>query len=319
MGIRKIVLFLTSVFLAGLLHGCGSVEIGNIESDALGVSKDFVVYLPDGYSESEKHYPVIYVLHGWGVTERMWTSPALDIQGIADDLKLQAIIVMPDGDRNVYVNALTWIDYEECLNTELPNFNLINNETHEGLCVRTANYEDYFLGEIIPHIDNTYRTIPKREARALSGESAGGLASMHLALRHQEQFSSVASHSGVLALLYNSQEQRRKTSVESDPGMEGFGPMFGPDIARWREYEPWSLLDSLENGVLSIYLDCGTGDEFGFFPMSQQFQLKLVEKELAHTYQWMEGGLHDDLQFKKGMQEGLKFHAEHFRREGVYP
>jgi len=311
----KILLGITLLFIAGMLHAQGTVVTGSIDSAALGVTKNYVVYLPNGYADSEKHYPVIYVLHGWGVTERIWTSSALDIQGIADTLNLQAIIVMPDSDCNVYINALGGPDYEECLNAEPPYPN--NNEDRSEYCVRTPNYEDYFLKEVISHIDSTYRTIPVREARALSGESGGGLSAMQLALRHPELVSSVASHSGILELLYDFEKQERMTSVDEHPGMSGFGPMLGGDITRWSQFEPWTLLDGLNNGVLSIYLDCGTEDPFYIY--ARRFQEKLAEKNIAHSYEWMEGGEHNDPQFKVGMKQGLQFHLEHFQRQGVYP
>lgn len=313
--ILKTLLAITLLCVSVTLQAEGTVTTASIDSSALGVTKNYVVYLPDGYTTSEKHYPVIYVLHGWGVTEKIWTSPALDIQGIADNLNLQAIIVMPDIDRNVLINALTGPEYDACLNAQQPYPN--NNEDRAEYCVRTPNYEEYFLQEIIPHIDSSYRSIPVREARALSGESGGGLAAMQLALRHPQVFSSVASHSGILSLLYDSETQARMTSVDEHPGMEGFGPMLGGDITRWRQFEPWSLVDKLNNGVLSIHLDCGTEDPF--FIYAQQFHDKLEAKRIAHSYEWMEGGEHNDPQFRAGMEIGLQFHADHFKRQGITP
>ena len=45
------------------------------ESPALGVEKAYRVYLPDGYNTGDRRYPVIYLLHGLGVTETAWTAP----------------------------------------------------------------------------------------------------------------------------------------------------------------------------------------------------------------------------------------------------
>lgn len=314
---RRLIFCLVMPIVSGVgaLHADGTVESGSIESLALGVSKNYMVYLPEGYSESEKRYPVIYVLHGWGVTERIWTSPALNIQGLADSIDLQAIIVMPDADRNVYINALTGPEYNECMNARQPYPN--NNEDRQEFCVRTHNYEDYFLQEVIPTIESSYRTITSREGRALSGESGGGLGSLQLALRHQQLFSSVASHSGITELLYDSQDEGRMTSVDDHPGLGGFEWMLGRDITRWQNYEPWSLIEELEDGVLSIYLDCGSED--GFFIYAQRFHEKLERLDIAHEYQWHEGGEHNDAQFTAGMENGLLFHQRHFKSKGIHP
>ena len=79
--------------------GDGTVLTKTFESPALGVEKAYRVYLPDGYDAGDRRYPVIYLLHGLGVTETSWTAPTLDLQGAADAMNLQAIVVMPDGDR----------------------------------------------------------------------------------------------------------------------------------------------------------------------------------------------------------------------------
>src|SRR5688572_27453564 len=74
-------------------HARGSVETARFESAALGVEKSFRIYLPEGYAASRSNYPVIYLLHGWGATERTWTDDAA-LGATADAAKLQAIIVM---------------------------------------------------------------------------------------------------------------------------------------------------------------------------------------------------------------------------------
>ena len=50
----------------------GHVVTRRFHSDALGVDKDYVVYLPAGYDAQTKRYPVLYYLHGLGGNERSW-------------------------------------------------------------------------------------------------------------------------------------------------------------------------------------------------------------------------------------------------------
>jgi enterochelin esterase family protein len=49
--------------------------------------------------------------------------------------------------------------------------------------------EQVYIKEIIPNIDLSYRTIPKRESRAMAGLSMGGLQTMLIGLNHTELFS----------------------------------------------------------------------------------------------------------------------------------
>jgi S-formylglutathione hydrolase FrmB len=302
--------------LPSLTLADGVVTSGIIESSALGVPKRFNIYLPDGYTESDLRYPVIYLVHGWGVTEDVWPSPDLKVQDVANRMNLQAIIVMPDGDRGVYVNAVTPADYDACLNEAAPVRNA--REPRQEFCVRTSNYESYMLEDIIPYIDRTYRTIPTREARSLIGESAGGLAAMHLALRHKNLFSSSASHSGGLSMLYLPDGVVR-TSIEHLPGFEEWEAMFGLDINNWKAYDPYSLLDSLRPDELAIYFDSGTDDEFGFYQMALRFEQRLKELGLDGTFVSVPGGKHNDAFFGSRIPYSLEFHVEQFRKTGVYP
>ena len=95
------------LFLAVPALGDGTVMTKTFESPALGVEKAYRIYLPDGYHTDGRRYPVIYLLHGLGVTEKVWTAPSQDPQGAADAIILQAIVVMPDGERGYYANSLT--------------------------------------------------------------------------------------------------------------------------------------------------------------------------------------------------------------------
>lgn len=302
--------------MPSLAFADGLVASGIIESSALGVPKRFNIYLPDGYAESAVRYPVIYLVHGWGVTEDIWPSPDLRVQDVANGMGLQAIIVMPDGDRGVYVNAVTPADYDACLNEDPPVRNA--REARQEFCVRTSEYESYMLQDIIPHIDRNYRTIPTKEARSLIGESAGGLAAMHLALRHKDVFSSTAAHSGGLSMLYLPDGTVR-TSIEHLPGFEEWEAMFGFNIDNWRAYDPYSLLDSLRPGELAIYFDSGTDDEFGFYQMALRFEQRMNELGLEHTFVPVPGGKHNDEFFGSRIPFSLEFHVEQFKKSGVYP
>ena len=48
----------------------------------------------------------------------------------------------------------------------------------------TMPVEDVIIRDLIPHIDNTYRTINRREARGIDGMSMGGYGSLHLGFKY---------------------------------------------------------------------------------------------------------------------------------------
>jgi S-formylglutathione hydrolase FrmB len=103
------------------------------------------------------------------------------------------------------------------------------------------------------------------------------------------------------------------------PGFEEWETMFGLDINGWEQYDPCTLLDSLQPDELAIYFDSGTDDEFGFYQMALHFEQRLKELGLEHTFVSVPGGKHDDAFFGSRIPFSLEFHIEHFKGAGVYP
>src|SRR5690625_6535437 len=57
-------------------------------------------------------------------------------------------------------------------------------------------YADYLIDELIPAIDETYRTIPEAAARGVFGKSSGGFGALHLSFSHPGHWAAAASHAG---------------------------------------------------------------------------------------------------------------------------
>ena len=52
----------------------GRIQMNWYESKTLGTNRKFYVYTPPGYENNEKSYPVVYLLHGGGGYEFIWTE-----------------------------------------------------------------------------------------------------------------------------------------------------------------------------------------------------------------------------------------------------
>lgn len=131
------------------------------------------IVLPPGYEQSRQQYPVIYLLHGFMQNYTVW-GRNLGAAQVARELG-DVIVVMPDAGNSWYV------DYAE---------------SHEG---QVNQWESYLMEDLIPHVDQHFRTIAEREGRAIAGLSMGGYGAFMLGLRHPDQFLSVASSSGALS------------------------------------------------------------------------------------------------------------------------
>ena len=180
---KRLFLTICTVVSAVTVIAGGRIEQGSVKSEILGVEKRYAIYLPEGYESSGKRYPVLYLLHGATDTYMAWPEKG-DMMRIADETiaagtARKMIVVMPDasgiGERNAgekmgYFNVKNW------------------------------HYEDFFFGEFLPYIDQTYRTIASKEGRAISGLSMGGGGATVYAQRHPEIFQASYSTSGLLDL-----------------------------------------------------------------------------------------------------------------------
>ncbi|GIS80602.1 MAG: hypothetical protein CM1200mP14_21680 [Gammaproteobacteria bacterium] len=63
----------------------------------------------------------------------------------------------------------------------------------------TNNWEDHIIVDVVGHVDTNFRTIARREGRAINGLSMGGYGGLTLGLRHPELFVSIGSTSGALS------------------------------------------------------------------------------------------------------------------------
>jgi enterochelin esterase-like enzyme len=152
----------------------GTVRSKEYYSNVTGKWRRLFVYCPPGYdNDLNKRYPVLYLQHGGGEDERGWVVQG-KVDVILDNLIAEGkanpmLIVMDQG----YANR--------------PGK---SNETPTGND-RWAAFEDVLIGELIPMIDKTYRTIPDRKNRAMAGLSMGSNQTFNIGLKNQDTFSSL--------------------------------------------------------------------------------------------------------------------------------
>ncbi len=295
----------------------GTLKTVSMHSEALGVDKSYLVYLPPGYGTAEERYPVVYMLHGLGGSEDNWSK--MGLVEAADAVQLGAIVVMLDGDDSFYIDSPSAVDYDKCLESKRPFGRASDMSTY---CVQSPRYETYVVSDMVAHVDSTYRTIATREARAIGGLSMGGYGALNLGMRNKDVFSSIASHSGATTLLYAGPfpYEKGKTKLVTDPATlsSTVGPigvfltsLFGVDIAFWRANDPAHLATTLNNGELAIYIDCGTEDDLRLNHGASYLHEVLESRGVAHDFTLVPGR-HNAAFWMDRIDDSLAFHRKHF-------
>jgi S-formylglutathione hydrolase FrmB len=184
-------------------------------SHALGMQTAANVILPDG--EAEGPFEVMFLLHGLSDDHTIWARRT-SIERYVEGLPL--IVVMPNGGRGFYTDAVSGLAYETAIAGDLA-----------GL-VR--------------------RFLPVKERWCVTGLSMGGYGAARLALRFPKVFASAASHSG--AMDFGHWPEYRPDTPEEFKRILGESPAGGPNDL----YALASGLKKSERPRLRF--DCGVDD-----------------------------------------------------------
>lgn len=158
-----------------------SVHGPSLENNTLGfpTQRDVRIYLPPGYeSDTQRRFPVVYVLHGITDPLTTWTVPWSDTEvdfgtiqslmdrGIASGLLQEMILVLFDA-RTPYFGC-----------------HYVNSPVK-------GNWQDFLANDLVSFIDANYRTLARRESRGVMGHSMGGYGALRAGLDRPDVFSAV--------------------------------------------------------------------------------------------------------------------------------
>ena len=139
---------------------------GNLSGDP--GEREVLVYTPASYATAkDRRYPVIYFLHGYGVTAQFYANtmnwPIAIDRGISEGKLQEMIVVMPDAytpfGGSMYSNSVT-----------------------------TGNWEAFVARDLVRYIDSNFRTLARRESRGLTGHSMGGYGTFRIGMKYPDTF-----------------------------------------------------------------------------------------------------------------------------------
>lgn len=129
-------------------------------------SRQIIVYLPPGYDQSTKEYPVV-LMH--------------------DGLEYISLAKMN--------NVIDYLIYKNEIQPIISIFVPPINRTEEYIDSSQQAYTNFIIQELIPWIDNKYSTNTDPAFRAVMGSSAGGNISMWIGINHPDVIGNVGAFS----------------------------------------------------------------------------------------------------------------------------
>ena len=277
----------------------GASLAGNLEGD--DPDRDVIVYLPPSYAaEPARRYPVVYFLHGYGMTvERM--AGFLSLADAADTAiasgAREVIVVLPDAD-TIYSGSMY---------SSSPT---------------TGDWEGFVSHDLVGYVDARYRTIPERESRGLAGHSMGGYGTVRIGMKSPDVFGALYAMSSCCLMNRAPSQERVEAQIaeRGDAPAEGggFANVLSAQAAAWApnpnrppRYFDWPYEDGdalplvqakwIANSPLvmvdqhvpalqryaAIFLDVGDAD--GLSASNQQLHEALTRLGVEHQFELYAG------------------------------
>src|SRR5215207_639564 len=205
------------------------VDTVRFQSKLINTTLPYNVILPVDYDTSRTtRFPVLYLLHGLTGHYSDWLTRT----NIADYVSAyRMIVVMPEGNDSWYTDSAA---------------------------ISTDKYESYILKELIPDVQQRYRTIEARYARSIAGFSMGGYGAIKFGLKSPATFVFAGSMSGAFGVT-------RLTDKEIPDLWRESMKLFGAAGSETRTANDlFEILRKLTTARVAslpyFYFDCGTED-----------------------------------------------------------
>jgi len=255
------------------------------ESAAAGTQVSYHLYQPEVYDqETQRRLPVVYWLHGSGGGLAGIPRVAALFDAAIESGKTPPCLI-------VFVNGLVegmYVDWKD----------------------GSAPLETIIIKELIPHIDQTYRTLASREGRLLDGYSMGGYGAARLGFKYPELFRAISIMGGgpLQKDLLEGPRAGRERATEVLERVYGGDPEYFESVSPRRLAE--QNADALIQGSL-IRQVCGDQDET--FENNRDFHDDLERLQIPHRWIVLPGVDHNPMRTLEALGDSnWEFYREAF-------
>ncbi|WP_443751396.1 alpha/beta hydrolase [Asticcacaulis solisilvae] len=257
-----------------------SIE-GNLEGES--PDRDVIVYLPPDYAANPKtRYPVVYALHGYSISNEMWTQEIKTPQTVegAFALGTPGMIIV------------------------VPNSRTLHNGSMYSNSVTTGDFEDFIAHDLVAYIDAHYRTIPNRLSRGLAGHSMGGYGTIRIGMKHPEVFGALYAMSPCCLSAREAPQPAMAAALEAAKTPEEATKLDFFSRATFAAAAAWSPNPKKPPLYLDLPTDKGVVDKSVLARWAANTPLSMVDQYVFNLRQYQA------IAIDVGDQDGLKTDAE---------
>ena len=235
----------------------GGTHYKTFNSKLAGGEVSYLIYLPPSYeTDSSKRFPVVYWLHGLNGNQRAGATFIAQMVPVAAAGKIPEMIV-------VLVNGMKDSFYNDSPDGKWP-------------------IESVIIKELIPHVDATYRTIARREYRAIEGYSMGSYGVAHLGFKYPELFGVLGVNAGALI--------KPRAAVQQPV----FAKMFGSSEEYVMANDPTVLLRKNADAIRGkTFIRVAVGDKDSLMVLNKALHNTLTELNIDHDWEVVPGVDHN--------------------------
>ena len=241
----------------GIPHGQVRSIYYHSPNSKFGEWRHALVYTPAEYElakNAKKRYPVLYLQHGMGEGETSWAIQG-KMQHIMDNAiaageAVPMLVVMESGDIK-------------------GPFRGGNNQA--GRSEYGASFYPVLLNDLIPYIDQNFRTKSDRENRAMAGLSWGGHQTFDVVLQNLDKFAWLGTFSGAI---------------------------FGLDV-KTAYNGVFANADEFNKKIHYMYMNWGSDDFIKSGPIVEQLRAQGIKVDASESA----GTAHEFLTWRRGLHE----------------
>lgn len=210
------------------------------------------IYLPDGYAQGNKIYPVVYFHDGQNLFSTKTGSP---YEWMVDEVLTRLI-------KEGKVEEMIVVGIPHGGSKRAEQYIPCKVFYHSDFQGKGAEYSEYVVKTVIPYVESKYRVSKKREDRAVMGSSLGGSLSLWMLAHYPDVFSMAGVVSPYGAWITNevSAMKRKDVKIWMDCGTHEVGSQEFQYLPFIRIYCDTLLKNGLTYGKNFVYYEADKGN-----------------------------------------------------------